>query len=283
MTPEIDARLSLLAEQAVAGQRQALEDLCQLLQGPIYRLALRVLSNPEEAQDATQDILIQVVTHLSQFRAESRVLTWVYAIATRHCLRLRAKAARPVEALAERIRAGLNLAPEGALPEGEVHVLERETRMGCTQAMLDSLSLDERVAVVLSEVLGADDQLGARLSGTTPVAYRKRLSRVRDKLRPILESLCGLMDPSRPCSCARQALAKQIAGEAPARARLPIITDRARELSERLGEMRRFGSVFAQMPAVAPPETAWPELQAQLSTLLGSDPRYAKGRAGAGE
>ena len=42
-------------------------------------------------------------------------------------------------------------------------LLQRETRLGCTSAMLQCLSPEERLAVVLSKMLGADDELGARL------------------------------------------------------------------------------------------------------------------------
>ncbi len=68
-----------LAERALAGDRAALEQLCRQLQGPLFRLALRVLGEVEEASDATQEVLIKLVTHLSQFRGESRLLTWAYS------------------------------------------------------------------------------------------------------------------------------------------------------------------------------------------------------------
>jgi hypothetical protein len=54
--------LAELATQAPAGDRAAAEKLCRALEGPIYRLSLRVLGHPEDARDASQEIRLQVLT-----------------------------------------------------------------------------------------------------------------------------------------------------------------------------------------------------------------------------
>jgi hypothetical protein len=54
------------ARRAIDGDRDALERLVRALQGDIYRLALRMLCNREDAEDATQEILVRIVTRLSQ-------------------------------------------------------------------------------------------------------------------------------------------------------------------------------------------------------------------------
>jgi len=268
-----DDPLAPLADRALAGDRAALEQLCRELQGPLFRLALRVLGNPSDAGDATQDVLLQVVTHLSQFRGESRLLTWAYSIASRHLLRSRSKLAREhrVEVLEGRIRAGLAITEPGHAPEGDARILERETRLGCTTAMLACLTLDERLAIVLAEVLGADDDLGALLCDVTPAAYRKRVSRARAKLRPVLEDLCGLERSGAPCSCARQARAKQIAGIASSTfTRLPVVDAAdAQRAMESLGALRRLGPVFAIEPLLDPPQDLWAELRRRLPAALG--------------
>jgi RNA polymerase sigma factor (sigma-70 family) len=264
--------LAPLVPLALAGDRAALEQLCRRLQGPMFRLALRVLGDATEASDATQEILVKIVTHLSQFRGESRLLTWAYTVATRHLLRYRRSLARErsVVSLASAIRAGLSITEPASGPEGDARVLASETRLGCTGAMLACLSVDERVAVVLAEVLGADDELGARLCEVAPAVYRKRLSRARRKLRPILEELCGLARSDAPCSCARQARAKQLAGvEQPVRVRLPQVDDaQVQRAADALGQVRLLGAVFALEPLVDPPEALWAQLRSHLDALL---------------
>ena len=264
--------LAPLAERALEGDSNALEALCRALSGPLFRLAVRLLDHPEDARDATQEVLVLVATHLSQFRSESRLLTWAYAIATRHLLRTRKKLVRmrSMERLEGTIRMGLEVTAPTSVPEGDVRLLARETQIGCTQAMLACLSLEERVVIVLSEVLAADDALGARLTGISTVTYRKRLSRARNKLRPVLEELCGLARPDAPCSCTRQSRAKEIGNVPPPKiTRLPVIANDVSVAMESLGALRRLGPLFAIDPPLAPPEDLWEQVRANLPALLG--------------
>ena len=71
-----------LVRRAAAGDRAALESLIEGIQDKVYGLALRMLWHPDDARDATQEILLRVVTHLSSYRHESSFLTWVYRLAT---------------------------------------------------------------------------------------------------------------------------------------------------------------------------------------------------------
>jgi hypothetical protein len=127
------------------------------------------------------------------------------------------------------------------------------------------------MAIVLAEVLGADDELGARLCEVSGAVYRKRLSRARQKMRPILEELCGLASPAAPCSCRRQARAKQLVGLETSRyTRLPVVDARdVQRAMDGLGALRRLGPVFAVEPLVDPPEDLWSELRRRLPTVLG--------------
>ena len=75
-----------LVERAKEGDQNALEELVRHIQDPVYGLALRMLSHPADAEDATQEILVKVVTHLVSFRQESAFTTWVYRIASNHLI-----------------------------------------------------------------------------------------------------------------------------------------------------------------------------------------------------
>src|SRR5690349_24472047 len=70
-------------EEAKSGREAALEELVRLVQGRVYRLALRMLWHPEDAKDAAQEILLRVVTRLGSYRGEAAFATWVYRIAAR--------------------------------------------------------------------------------------------------------------------------------------------------------------------------------------------------------
>jgi DNA-directed RNA polymerase specialized sigma24 family protein len=60
------------ARRAIEVDRHALERLVRAIQGDIYGIALRMLCNREDAEDATQEILVRVVTRLAQFDFRSR-------------------------------------------------------------------------------------------------------------------------------------------------------------------------------------------------------------------
>ena len=84
--PAKESSLESLVELAKEGKKNALEELVRGIQDGIYRLALRALFLPADAEDATQEILIKIITHLADFKGESRFTTWVFRIATNHLL-----------------------------------------------------------------------------------------------------------------------------------------------------------------------------------------------------
>jgi len=78
--------LEALARQAVDGDRDAVASIVRELQANMHALALRMLWNPQDAEDATQEILVRVVTRLAQFDFKSRLRTWAYRVATNYLL-----------------------------------------------------------------------------------------------------------------------------------------------------------------------------------------------------
>ena len=78
-----------LVARARSGERGALEDLIREHQGWIYNIALRMLFHPQDAEDATQEILVKVLTRLSSFEGRSSFRTWLYRIVVNHVLNTR--------------------------------------------------------------------------------------------------------------------------------------------------------------------------------------------------
>src|SRR5262249_22269550 len=84
-----DLKLEKLIAGAQQGDAAALEALVRAIQDQIYRLAMRMVGDPADAEDATQEILVKVITHLGSFRGESTFGTWMYRVAANHLLTLR--------------------------------------------------------------------------------------------------------------------------------------------------------------------------------------------------
>ena len=103
------ADLEELARAAVTGDQAAATAFLEGIQDDVYELALRMLGHPADAEDAAQEILVIVITHLGSFRGESSVKTWVWRIAAHHLGRVR-KGRREVmsfEVLGNRLHTGL--------------------------------------------------------------------------------------------------------------------------------------------------------------------------------
>ncbi|MEZ5118277.1 MAG: sigma-70 family RNA polymerase sigma factor [Candidatus Nanopelagicales bacterium] len=80
-----------LVRQATAGDRDALERLVRRHQSWVYNIAVRMTWRTDRAEDAAQEILLKIVTHLATFEGKSRFRTWAYRIAVNHLLNLPAK------------------------------------------------------------------------------------------------------------------------------------------------------------------------------------------------
>src|SRR5712691_8207142 len=104
--------LAELARRAMDGDRDALDRLVRDLQGDVYDLALRMLWNREDAEDATQEILVRVVTRLAQFDFRSKLKTWAYRVAVNYILDVKKSAVERLhlsfERFAEDLTAGVS-------------------------------------------------------------------------------------------------------------------------------------------------------------------------------
>jgi RNA polymerase sigma factor (sigma-70 family) len=203
-----------LARRAIDGDRNALEDFVRALQGDIYALALRMLCNREDAEDATQEILVRIVTHLSQFDFHSKLKTWAYRITVNYILDVKKS---PVERLhlsfeqfAEDLTTGLSLqAPE----ETERSLLIEEVKVGCTFGMLQCLDRPHRLAYILGEILDLPGPEAAEALDIAPDLFRKRLQHARTAILTFTRTYCGLASDSAACSCNRQLPAALRAGK----------------------------------------------------------------------
>ena len=200
-----DLALEDLARRAIDGDRNALEDLVRALQGDIYGLAPRMLCNREDAEDATQEILVRIVTHLSQFDFRSKLKTWAYRIAVNYILDVKKSPAERLhlsfEQFAEDLTTGLS--PE-APEETERSLLIEEVKVGCTFGMLQCLDRSHRLAYVLGKILDLPGPEAAEALEISPDLFRKRLQHARTAILTFTRTYCGLASDSVACSCNRQ-------------------------------------------------------------------------------
>jgi RNA polymerase sigma factor (sigma-70 family) len=202
-----ETALNDLAAAAIDGDRDALTELVRRVQHPLYQLAVQFLGHPHDAQDATQEILIRIVTRLATFEGRAQFMTWAYTVATRHLLRTRkrqiessVRGARPFGELLDRGLAARDFTTDTA----EYRLLCEEVRISCTYGMLLCLTRPLRAVYLLGDILGLPDTDGAAICEITPAAFRQRLARARRTIRQVIDNRCGLVNPTNPCRCGRQ-------------------------------------------------------------------------------
>jgi RNA polymerase sigma factor (sigma-70 family) len=199
------APLEDLVPLAVGGDRDALDELVRGLQGDIYGLALRMLWNREDAEDATQEILVRTVTRLSQFDFRSRLKTWVYRIAVNYILDVKKSPVERMHLTFERFGDDLvdGLSSDGPT-DSEQSLLTEEVKIGCTLGMLQCLDRPHRLAYVLGEILEVTGPEAAEALAISPDLFRKRLQHARAAIEAFTRAYCGLASDSATCACHRR-------------------------------------------------------------------------------
>src|SRR2546425_6534985 len=128
-----------LVEQAKNGDRAALEKLILRHQAWIYNIAVRMVFQPHDAEEVTQEVLVKVITKLSTFKGESKFRTWLYRIAANHVLNMKRRSVE-TQTFAT-YGTAIDGTPDLDLPDPktvpvEVPLLVEEAKIGCTTGML---------------------------------------------------------------------------------------------------------------------------------------------------
>jgi RNA polymerase sigma-70 factor, ECF subfamily len=158
-----------LVGRAQEGRLDAFEALVVRHQERIYRVALRMLGNQHDAQDAAQDTFLQAWKALPRFRADSTFSTWLYRIATNQCLDM-LRTRRHAEPLED--RPGKHTSRPDVIVEGRA-------KLALVQAAIGRLTPEQRAPLVLREFEGCSyDEIASILDISIP-AVKGRIHRAR--------------------------------------------------------------------------------------------------------
>lgn len=192
-------------EKATAGDKESLETVILSVQDLVFNLSLRMLGTFPDAEDATQDILLKIITHLSSFKGESSFSTWVFRIATNHLKNYQkhmfAKFPLSFEFYGDDIRNGKIDDVPDLTQNVEKSILAEELKLSCTNVMLQCLDTESRCIFILGTMFKVDSRIAGDILGITPEAYRQRLSRIRGKVADFLREYCGEYGRGK-CRCA---------------------------------------------------------------------------------
>jgi len=190
-----------LVDRARAGDTQAFETLVRRYQRWVFTLALRMLGDRAEAEDMAQEILLKAYRGLGRFKGTSRFSTWLYSIASHHCLNsLAARRRRPASSSggAMRSQAAAGEDPPTAVdqlangtPRADA-MLERAELTRVVQAELRNLRADHRLILILRDIQGLSyeeiaDALRLELGTVRSRLHRARME-MKTRLTPYLKS-----------------------------------------------------------------------------------------------
>src|ERR1700756_4849302 len=176
-----------LVEQAKNGDRSALEKLVLRHQAWIYNIAVRMVFDPHDAEELTQEVLVKVITKLSTFKGESTFRTWLYRIAANHVLNMKRRGAEARVTTFADYGAAIDGTPDLDLPDPNsvpvaLPLLVEETKNGCTMGMLLCLDRQQRLIFTLGAILGASDTVGGEVLQMSAANFRQCLARARRDL-----------------------------------------------------------------------------------------------------
>ena len=181
-------------EALVAGDRAEFARLVDVYSSPIYRLGLRMLGSPQDAEDVLQNTFLNVLTHIAEFEGRSSLATWLYRIAANEALMLLRK--KKPEVNLDDVEAGEeaeDLLPTqfvdwSALPEDQL--LSGEGKNILDQA-IQTLPESMRIVFLLRDVEGLSIKETAEVLNLTETNVKTRLLRARLLLREQLSAYYG--------------------------------------------------------------------------------------------
>ncbi|MCI8321984.1 MAG: RNA polymerase sigma factor [Dorea sp.] len=204
MNREKNEELQALVDKATAGDKKALEMLVAGVQDIVFNLSLRMLGTFADAEDAAQDILLKMITHLSSFRGDSSFTTWVFTIAANHLKDYKKHMFAHYPLSFEFYKDDIENAQIQDVPDltqnVEKDILAEELKMSCTNVMLQCLDVESRCIFILGTMFKIDSRIAGDILGMSPEAYRQRLSRIRRKMADFLAQYCGEYGSGR-CKC----------------------------------------------------------------------------------
>jgi RNA polymerase sigma-70 factor (ECF subfamily) len=180
---EVDRRL---VEAAQAGDREAMSELVRATHRGVYSQALRLLGNPEDAADVTQDVYLRVVRKLGGFRHEASFTTWLARVTTNVAMSTLTRRSRRVAVEGASFDGQAeSVAEPDADPADRSEAIELAARL---ETLVQALPEGQRQVLVLRDVYGMSTEEVARQMGLTPGAVKVRLFRARERLKAQLEA-----------------------------------------------------------------------------------------------
>jgi RNA polymerase sigma-70 factor, ECF subfamily len=170
-------------EQCREGDALAIERLVKTYQYDVYRMAFSILDDPDDADDATQEVFLSALRALESFREKASLKTWLFSITINVC-RTRLKRIKSRGQLQQILQSLFRLRGEQAHPEDEA--LKSESEAALWRA-IHNLDGKHRIPIVLRYYHDLPIAEIAAMLGVPPGTVHSRLNHARERLRALLK------------------------------------------------------------------------------------------------
>lgn len=164
-----------LVQRCLEGDSEAFRPLVERYQDVLFRVALRMLGDPEDARDCAQNAFMKAYTNLASYNVRFRFFSWLYRILLNDCLNV-LRARRPTEAIDPLLEA-----PDSPFERAR----SRETR-DRVQAAILQLSPEHREVIVLRHLADLTYAEIADTTGLPEKTVKSRLFSARQRLADLL-------------------------------------------------------------------------------------------------
>ncbi len=172
-------------EQALRGDHTAFGQLVRAYERPVYNLTLRMLGDPEEAEDAAQETFLRAYTRLATYEPSRKFVNWLLSIASHYCIdRLRRRTRAPQVSLEDPLPPQW-LASEQDRPD---QVMTEKQERELVRNILEVLPPDYRASIILRYWYDMSYEEIAAATGSTESAVKSRLHRARCLMAKHLEA-----------------------------------------------------------------------------------------------
>jgi RNA polymerase sigma factor (sigma-70 family) len=195
---------SVLVSEILNGNKASLNGLVLRHQAFIYNIAWKMVGDPIQAEDLTQETLLKIISNLSSFKGDSSFRTWAYRIVRNHFLNDLKKPSRLFADNFEDLGQMLDDSPSVDLSAEEQESKKeeiREVRLQCLSGMLLCLTKEQRMIYIIGDIFGGDHTIGSEIMEISPDNFRKKLSNARQHLYNFMQNKCGLVNKANPCRC----------------------------------------------------------------------------------
>ncbi len=207
----------------------------------VSSICRRMFQNTDMAQDAAQQVWLEIIKSLRGFRGEAKISTWIYRIAYRTALDF----ARNERVYSTRFLRGYFRSGDLDLPQYEgldKEIWIKEMCDKCLTGMLHCLDNEARLTYILKDIAQLAYREIAQIQEKDEQTVRQMVSRARRKLRSFLKNECVLFNPNGTCHCRMKKWVEQI--------NLPQEYEKLRAIS-------RSVNVYLESEAILPHKNYW--------------------------